>query len=406
MVTFEQALKNILNNARVLSIEKVVIEDSVGRILQEDIYSGLEMPPFDKSAMDGYAVCCLDTQDAYAKLECIGIIQAGESFNGRLKRGECVQIMTGAPMPKGADSVVMIEDTKEARSANRNEGYFVRILKKVKTGENVCLRGEDIKKGQKLFRKGERIFSPDTAVLAAMGRRFVKVIRPPTVAILNTGGEIVPVGTKLCKNKIYNSNGPMLEALHRFDGILPVSLGIVKDNVRQLERALRQGLKADILLISGGVSMGAYDLIPAALRNIKVKEVFHKVNIKPGKPLFFGVKNKTLIFGVPGNPVSNFLAYFVFIRPAIYKMMGLKPSGAAFKDGILVKEFRKKTDRRQFVLVKVLKRGNYYYLSVLDSHGSADILSLSKADGFMMVNENKSVIKKNTKMRFITWKEL
>ena len=406
MVTFEQALKNILNNARALSVEKIAIEDSVGRILQEEIVSDLEMPPFDKSAMDGYAVCSLDTQNAFVKLKCMGIIQAGGGSTDRLKRGECIKIMTGAAIPKGADCVIMIEDTREARSANRSEGYFVQILKKVKKGENVCLRGEDIKNGQKLFRKEKLIYSSDIATLAAMGRSFIKVVRRPTVAILNTGGEIVPLGTRLGKHKIYNSNGPMLEALLRFDGFRPISLGIVKDNVSQLERALRQGLGADILLISGGVSMGDYDLIPAILKKIKVKEVFHKVNIKPGKPLFFGVKNKTLIFGVPGNPVSNFLAYFIFIRPVMYKMAGLKLSIGVFKEGVLKEVFRKKTARRQFVLVKILKKGGDYDLFPLGSHGSADILSLSKADGFMVVSENENVIKKNRRMHFITWKDL
>lgn len=409
MVTFKQALRNILKSARVLPVEKVAIEDSVGRILQEDVCSGLEMPPFDKSAMDGYAVYSLDTQNSYAKLECIGIIQAGEGFSVRLKRGECVKIMTGAPLPKGADGVVMIEDTKEARgprSANRNQADFVQILKKVKRGQNVCRQGEDIKKGQKLLKKGKIIFSADVAVLAALGRRFVKVIAQPKVVILNTGGEIVSAGTRLGKYKIYNSNGPMLEALLKFDGFRPVSLGIVKDNAARLERALRPALKADILLISGGVSMGDYDLIPAVLKKIKVKEVFHQVNIKPGKPLFFGVRNKTLVFGVPGNPVSNFLVYYLFILPAIYKMTQGKSAQSAFKEGVLRKEFHKRTPRRQFVLIKVLKKDNHYDLLPLGSHGSADILSLSKADGFMVVGENESMIRKNRRMRFITWKEL
>ncbi len=394
MVTFEQALKNILKNARVLPIEKAAIEDSVGRILQEDICSGLEMPPFDKSAMDGYAVCSLDTQDAYAGLKCIGIIQAGESFTDRLKRGECVKIMTGAPLPKGADSVVMVENTRVVSER-------VKILRPARKGENVCFKGEDIRPGQRVFKKGREISSADVGILAAVGRSFVKVVAQPKAAILNTGGEIVSLGNKLGKNKIYNSNGPMLCALLKSDNINPQFLGIAKDNIIDLKKAVKKGLNADILLISGGVSMGDYDLIPKVLKSSGVKKVFHKVNIKPGKPLFFGVKDKTPVFGIPGNPVSNFLSYFLFVRPAIQKMMGYENCKPRLKDGIIEKKFHSKAGRKHFVLVRIFKKANQYYLTPVFSHGSADTLSLSRADGFMIVDENSGVIKKNSPVQFI-----
>lgn len=397
LIAYEQALKDILNNTLTLPAGKIPIQESVGMVLKEDIRSGIEMPPFDKSAMDGYAVNSLDIKKAPARLKCIGLIQAGDIFTKKMQREECVKIMTGAPLPKVADSVVMVENTREGAG-------FVEVLEAVKKGENVCFCGEDTKKGQKVLEKGKKISSSDVAILATVGKRFVRVSPKPKVAILSTGGEIVPLGVKLSKNKIYNSNAPMLEALLKSEGIKPEVLGISRDNVSQLSKAIRKGLRADILLISGGVSIGDYDLIPKVLKSIGVKKIFHKVNIKPGKPLFFGTKNKTVIFGIPGNPVSNFLSYLVFVRPAINKMMGCKYCKPPFKEGIVKTEFHTKAGRRHFVLVKVSEKTGRFFLSPVDSHGSADILSLSKADGFMMVDENAPVVKSGSKLRFITWK--
>lgn len=397
MMQYEEALENILKNAYPLSAEKVMIEESVGRILKEDIYSKIKMPPFDKAAMDGYAINVQDVKNVPIKLRNIGIIQAGDIFEEKLTKGDCVKIMTGAPLPPGTDSVVMIEDTRQFDD-------FVEILKVIKKGENVCFQGEDIGEGQKVIDQGTKISSSHVAVLATVGRRFVRMSGKPRVSILNTGGEIVQPGVKLSKNKIYNSNGPMLQALLKSDGVESCFLGIVKDNIEELKRVIKDGFKANILLISGGVSMGEYDLIPEVLVNMEVKKIFHKVNIKPGKPLFFGIKNKTLIFGIPGNPISNFLAYLIFIRPALYKMLGHSNFQPEFKTGLIDREFNTKTERKHFVLVKITKNKNHCYLTPIFSHGSADILALSKADGFMVVDGNISTIKKNSKIQFITWK--
>lgn len=399
MIKFEEALKRILENTLTLPARKIPIQEAVGMILQEDIRSGIEMPPFDKSAMDGYAVNSLDTKECPVRLKCLGLIQAGDVFTKRLKRGECVKIMTGAPLPKGADSVILVEDVSE-------DAGFVEVSKPVKKGENVCFRAEDIKRGDRVLEKGKKISPSEVGILATVGRCFVKVIPKPKAAILNTGGEIVPLGSKLARFKIYNTNGPMLKTLLKCDGIKPRVLGIAKDNVQQLSRAIRKGLTDDILLISGGVSMGDYDLIPEVLKNAGVKQIFHKVNIKPGKPLFFGVKNKTVIFGIPGNPVSNFLSYLIFVRPAIRKMMGYKGCKPPFKEGIVRKEFRTKAGRRHFVLVKAIEQEGHLYLLPVESHGSADTLSLSKADGFMMVDEGAPIVQSGSKIKFITWKEI
>ncbi len=398
MITYEQALVAILKKTSSLGTEKVPIKDSVGRVLKEDIVSSLEMPPFDKAAVDGYAVRTSDVLQAPCILECVGFIEAGKSFSKSVKSGECVKIMTGAPLPKNTDGVVMVEDTKMS-------GKYIKILRSIKKDENMCPRGQDLKKNQVVLKKGKPISSSHVALLAAVGRRFATVSRKPSVSLLNTGGELILVGKRLGKNQIYNSNGPMLSALIKSDGLELNFLGIAKDEPRELRKAIQKGLKSRILLISGGVSMGDYDLVPDILKNLGVRKIFHNVRMKPGKPLFFGIKNRTLVFGIPGNPVSNFLAYLVFVRPAIRKMTGHDFYLPAFKKGILKKAFYLRGDRRHFALVKIFKKNNQYYLKPLGAHGSADILSLARADGFMTVGPNRKRIKEGTTVPFITWEE-
>lgn len=397
MLEFEQALKLILSNTNELPVEETAVEGCVGCMLRCDIYSTIEMPPFNKSAMDGYAVKFRDVQNTPVRLKNIAFIQAGQTVKRKVRRGECAKIMTGASLPQGADSVVMVEDAREA-------GASIEIMKSVKKRSNVCFQGEDIKKGQKILEKGRMLSVSDVALLATVGLRFVRVTKNPSVAVLNTGGEIVPAGCKLSKRQIYNSNGPQLLALLKSDGINPCFLGIAKDRPQELRKAIRSGFKFDILLISGGVSMGDYDLVPGILGSQGVKEIFHNVKTKPGKPLFFGKRKNTLFFGIPGNPVSNFLAYLIYIRPALYKMMGRIPYKSQFEEGVLEREFHQKPGRKHFVLAKILNKDHCSYVVPVGSHGSADILALSKADGFMVLDADVSIAKAKSKIKFITWK--
>lgn len=399
MIAFQEALEAVLKNTQVLAVERVSIEDCVGRVLKEDVASPLEMPPFDKAAVDGYAVRTSDVSGTPCLLKCVDCIEAGKSFLKEVRTGTCVKIMTGAPMPKNTDGVVMVEDTKVL-------GAFVEILRGARPGENLCRRGEDLKKGRVVLKKDKLLHISDVAILAAVGKRFVKVGGRPFVSVLNTGGEIVPVGRKLGKNKIYNSNGPMLSALLKSDGLEPECLGIVRDKPLELRKSIERGIGSDILLISGGVSMGDYDLVPDVLKNLGVRKIFHTVRMKPGKPLFFGKKNHTLVFGIPGNPVSNFLSYLVFVRSAIRKMAGYKDYRPVFNEGVVEKVFRQRHGRRHFALVKISKKGRLYRLAPVAAHGSADILSLSQSDGFMEVDEDLHVVRKNSKIGFITWKTI
>ncbi|MFH1593824.1 MAG: gephyrin-like molybdotransferase Glp [Candidatus Omnitrophota bacterium] len=398
MLDFKDALKSVLKNTKRLSSKKILLDNSLGTVLSENIYSQVEMPPFNKSAMDGYALRTDDAKRTPVLLKCVGSIQAGDTPRRRVGRGECVKIMTGAALPGEADGVIMIEDTFKI-------GDFVELRRSIKRWENICFKGEDIRRGEMALSKGRELAISDISLLAAIGRRSFKVIRKPKVEILNTGGEIVSLGCPLKKGSIYNSNGPQLMALLKEDGIDAHFSGIVKDKHASLKKAISKGLKCDMLLISGGVSMGDYDLVPDALTRLGVRKIFHKVRIKPGKPLFFGRRSDTIVFGIPGNPLANFLIYQLFIRPAIHKMMGRRARAPFMREGILTERFCHKTGRLHFVPAKVSERGGRYHVTPVKSHGSADIVALSLADAFMVAGENAKSLRRQAKIRFISWKE-
>ncbi|OGR75956.1 MAG: hypothetical protein A2X32_10190 [Elusimicrobia bacterium GWC2_64_44] len=392
MITFEEAISAVLKNARALPPETVRLEESVGRALAGDVRSALDMPPFDKSAVDGYAVRAEAVRPG-AELGSMGLIQAGDVFGGKVPAGACVKIMTGAPVPPGADAVVMVEETSE-------KDGLVRFSSGIKKGANIARRAEDIKKGQLILKRGTVIKISHIAALAAAGRGAVRCGALPTVSLVNTGGEIIPPGRPLGKNQIYNSNGPMLAAMLKTDGINAAPV-IVRDDAKLLKAALAKALKADITLISGGVSMGDYDLVPGLLKALGVKKIFHTVRVRPGKPMFFGVKGRKLVFGIPGNPVANFLAYLAYIRPAIRRMAGRPDFAPAFLDGTCAAAFNPRTARRALVLSTVSAKAGFS-LAGVSNNGSADILALAEAGGFTLVPEG-GAIKKGEKAKFLAW---
>ncbi|MDD2806451.1 MAG: molybdopterin molybdotransferase MoeA [Elusimicrobiales bacterium] len=392
MITFEQAIASVLKSARPLPPEPVRIEGAVGRALGEDVRSTLDMPPFDKSAVDGYAVRAAAVRPG-ARLGVMGLIQAGDAFSGAVPAGACVKILTGAPVPPGADAVVMVEETSE-------KDGLVKFSSGIKKGSNIARRAEDIKRGQLILKRGTVVKVSHVAALAAAGRGAVKCGALPTVSLVNTGGEIIPPGRPRGRNQIYNSNGPMLAALLKTDGISAAPV-IVRDDAGALKAALAKALKADITLISGGVSMGDYDLVPGILKSLGVKKIFHKVRVRPGKPMFFGVKGRKLVFGIPGNPVANFLAYLAYIRPAIRKMAGRPDFAPAFLDGVCARAFEPRTPRRALVLSTVGVKAAFS-LAGVSNNGSADILALAEAGGFTVVPEGGAV-KKGGKAKFLAW---
>ncbi|NOX96940.1 MAG: molybdopterin molybdotransferase MoeA [Nitrospirae bacterium] len=398
MITFEEALKEILRKTKRLEIEELPLVKTKGYVLAENIKAKLDMPPFDKSAMDGYALRSDDLKSVPEKLKCVGIIKAGGGYKKTVKKGECVKIMTGSPLPKGTNGVVMVERTSE----DEKRGW-IKVLQSIRAGENVCFKGEDIKKGTVVLRKGMLIRETEVSIASSQGRTKVRVYKKPSLAILNTGDEIVEPGNNLTYGKIYNSNGPMLLALLQNKNIKVQYLGIAADKEKSLMRLMRQGLKSDIFLLSGGVSMGDYDLVPEVLKQCGVKEVFHKIQMKPGKPVFFGTKGEKLVFGVPGNPVSTYLTFLVLIKPALDKMMGKTPPLHICR-GRLKEDFRQKPGRKHFVPAKVLEeKGQLHVYPVKKYHGSADIASLSQANAFMAIEGKFSFLKKDSLVEIILW---
>ncbi|MFQ6067149.1 MAG: gephyrin-like molybdotransferase Glp, partial [bacterium] len=319
MIELEEALEIVLSQVKVLSAERVNLLSSLGRTLAEDVCADFDIPGFDRAAMDGYAVISKDLDSASKKrpevLEVIADLPAGGSTKERVRRGKAVKIMTGAPMPQGADAVVMAEDTEK-------DHRKVKVFRSVGPQENVSFAGEDVKKGELILPQSSLIRPAEVAMLASLGRRNVLVRTKPRVAILSTGDELVEVGGTLERGEIYDSNSFALFSQVLLSGGEPYRLGIARDKKEDLLARIKEGLSYQILILSGGVSVGDYDLVIDVLREAGVKMLFWKVAVKPGKPTFFGIRKDTLVFGLPGYPVSSMVNFENLVRPAIFSMLG------------------------------------------------------------------------------------
>lgn len=391
MISVEQALEKVLGYVDVLEEEDSPILDSLGQVLAEDIVSSIDVPPLDNSAMDGYAVRAEDTRGASQNspqcLQIIGTVAAGSISRYEVKPGTAIRIMTGAPVPKGADSVVQFENTDETqRGANSSE---IGILAEAKPGLNIRRAGEDIARGSVVLRKGTIIRPPEMGVLASLGRRRVKVIRRPVIAILATGNEVVDISQPLPPGKIYNSNTYSLAAQVRYYGGIPKLLGIALDNEESLSAKFRQGLDSDMLITIGGVSVGDYDVV----KDVLAKEgeiTFWRVRMKPGKPLAFGRIKETPHLGLPGNPVSSMITFELFGRPAILKMMGKKTSSKPTIQAIIENPVVNTDGRRIFARAIVEKRDDQYYAQLTGPQGSGVLTSMALANGLVIIPEDKA----------------
>lgn len=400
MISVEQALEKILDHVEVLEAEESPILGCLGQVLAEDILSTINIPPLDNSAMDGYAVRSMDTRGASRQsprfLRVIDTVTAGSISKSEVEPGTAIRIMTGAPIPRGADCVVRFEDTNE--SERQGSSAEIGILTEVEPGLDIRRAGEDITAGSIVLSKGKVIRPAEVGVLASLGRSTVMVIRRPVVAILATGDEVVDIAQPLPEGKIYNSNTYSVAALVLRYGGVPKILGIASDSKDSLLVSLHLGLDADMLITSGGVSFGDYDTV----REVLAKEgeiVFWRVREKPGRPLAFGmikglskageVRNIPFL-GLAGNPVSSMINFELFVRPAIFKMMGKKNLTKPTVEAVIEDAIENTDGRRIFARAIVEKRGGQYFARLTGPQGSGILTSMALANGLVLSTRNNS----------------
>jgi molybdopterin molybdotransferase len=422
MISVEEALEKILQEVDVLEEEMVPLLDSLGQVLAEDIKSDINVPPLDNSAMDGYAVQAKDTQGASKQspkfLRVIDTVMAGSISQQQVVPGTAMRIMTGAPVPRGADSVVQFEDTDEEQrreAAADQPTTEVGILSEAKPGLNIRRAGEDIARGEIKLSQGTVIRPAEVGLLASLGHSQVKVIRRPLVAVLATGNELVDVAQPLPEGKIYNSNTYSIASLVKRYGGIPKILGIALDREDSLVSKLRQGQDADMLLTIGGVSMGDYDMVKDILAR-DGELVFWKVRVKPGKPLAFGrIKGAARSgaarsiphLGLPGNTVSCMVSFELFVRPALLKMMGKKNLLKPSVEAIMEDSVKNDAGRRIYDRAIVARRDGRYYARLTGPQGSGILTSMSRANGLVLIPEDKKEVHKGELVQAIMldWNE-
>jgi molybdopterin molybdotransferase len=419
MISVEEALEKVLSYVKVLEPERKPILDCLGQVLAEDVYSTIDIPPLDNSAMDGYALRAEDTRGASESsprcLVVVGEVAAGSIPTKEVSPGTAIRIMTGAPLPKGADAVVQFEDTDEvSRKSSRGDLSHIGILCQAKKGLNVRCKGEDIAQGDLILKKGTVLRPQEIGVLASLGHSTALVIRQPIVAILATGDELSGIDQPLAPGQIYDSNTYTIAAeVSRYGGI-PKILGIGRDSVQSLTEKIDEGLDADMLITSGGVSKGDYDIVKDVLA--EHGEIgFWTVCMKPGKPLAFGVikkaagrrKRKVPHLGLPGNPVSSMITFEQFARPAILKMMGKKMLAKPVIRAIIEDDIANTDGRRLFARAMVTKRGGQYHASLTGPQGSGILTSLAKANGLAIIPESSQGVKAGdmVEVQMLDWGE-
>jgi len=387
MIPLEKALKIVGRNIPRLGNERVAIGESVGRILAEDIVADGDQPPFDRSMMDGFAVAAADIANAPATLNIVGEAAAGRGWHHKLKRGEAVRIMTGAPVPAGADTVQRVELT---RSRFQDAEEFVEILEPAKKGMSVVKKGSEIRRGKRLFVAGDVVTPQNIAALAAFGYARVRVAKRPRVAIFGTGTEIVEVAKKPGADQIRNSNSIMLAALSAKFGAGPEIFSNAKDDLGSLKKAIRAAVRGrDILITTGGVSVGKYDLTKAALTELGAEIFFEKVALKPGKPVIAARLGKTLVFSLPGNPVSAAVTFYLFVRAAIVGMQGVRTTSMQEGTAVLSDAVKAAKDRHTFTAARLANDDSARLVAIpLRGKGSSDLVSFANAEALISLEMN------------------
>lgn len=396
MIPVDEALDKILSHVLPLGFEKVSLLDALGRVIGEDIYAKRNIPPLDNSAMDGYALKSEDVQKASqnhpVRLVVIEDLPAGFISTKTIEKGKAIRIMTGAPIPKGADTVIPVEVTKK-------EDGFVLIFNAAGPGENIRESGEDVKQGDRVISRGDIVRPAEVGMLASVGRSFVSVYQRPLVAILCTGDELVDVDGDLNEVKIISSNSYTIGAQVKDCGAIPLQLGIAKDRKEEIEEKLRQGIRADVLISSAGVSVGDYDFVKDVMKHLGMEMVFWKVAMRPGQPLAFGTMGGKPVFGLPGNPVSSMISFEQFVRPSLLKMMGCRDIFRPLVEAVLKEEIKKMVGRRYFIRGSISFENNQYVVTTTGEQGSGMLRSMVRANGLIVIPEDQEIVRAGEKVR-------
>jgi molybdopterin molybdotransferase len=386
MLSVAEAFDAVLERARALPPESCPVDRALGCLLAEDVAADGDCPPFDKALVDGYAVRSTDLAGTDRALALGEMITAGRAPTQPLEPRQAAVIMTGAPIPLGCDAVVMHERTR------RSDRMVVIDEPTVRPGQNVLRRGGEMRAGEVVLARGSSLSPARLGVLSSVGRTTVQVVPRPRVAIVSTGDELVEPDQTPGPGQIRNSNAAMLHALVLQAAAIPEPTPIAPDDPARLREILGRGLLGDLLVISGGVSAGQRDLVPAALESLGVARVFHKVSIKPGKPLWFGTgpargaRPGTLVFGLPGNPVSGLVGFLVFVKPALAALSGMGRESSELQEARLARGFAQRGDRTTYYPSRLIRAAGRApgppSVETLDWFGSADLRTAAQADGF------------------------
>ena len=383
MHTVQAAVEMVLRETPIGTPMETPISKAHGRTLANDVFATASSPPFDKSAVDGFAFRCLESDAAPRVLRVIETLAAGAASQFDVADDETIRIMTGAPIPPSCNAVAMLEHV-DWLGGTSSEGHSIRVSRQHVPGQNIIPKGASFQAGQMILERHRTLSPVDIGLLAEVGLPTVRVFPPPRVSVCVTGNEIVPCDAEPGGSQIRNSNGPMLRALLELDHAECRDLGIVRDQADALRDQFERGLSSDVLLITGGVSAGLFDLAPSTLESLGVRKVFHHVNLKPGKPLWFGVKDfgsrRCLVFGLPGNPVSVLVCYRLFVLPAIEKLANRQTSVRPIETFPLSQEFQQRGDRVTYWPSRLIEgAGDVRLLEPLPWKGSSDLKTLSEA---------------------------
>ncbi len=412
LIGVDEALAKVLEGARPLPAERVGLEDALGRVLVEPVRARENIPPFPNSAMDGYAVRYEDVANASkehpVRLRVIGSVAAGYAPELSVEPGTAIRIMTGAPIPPGADTVVRFESTDEPERKGGSSLEYVSVLVPPRKGDNVREAGEDVKAGEIVLDAGTLLRPQEIGLLASIGVTSVHVHRKPKVAILSTGDELLPPDSEISLGKIRDANSYSLAALVRKYGGEPIMLGIARDTEEDIRSRLNKGIEAgaDLFLTSAGVSKGDYDVVKGVL-NAEGEISFWMVRMKPGQPLAFGYVHGVPLLGLPGNPVSSIVSFEQFGRPMLLKMEGRSCLQKPTVQAVTAEPF-KNSGRRNYVRVRVERKGDCYVVRKAGPQGSGVLQTLSKANGLMIIPEGVMKVEAGepVEVQMLDWPEI